>query len=390
MRGKKKNADGSDLRAAAAQAKRIVVKVGSAVLADAGSKGFDKPTIASLAQQIGSLRAQGKEIVLVSSGAILAGANSTERSFAAKSIGEKQALAAIGQVELMNAWAAALSWQKIKVAQVLLTRDDLANRHRFLNARRTLCQLLEWSILPVINENDTVVVEEIKLGDNDRLSALVTNLVTADLLVLLTEVEGMCTADPRENEDAKLLERIDEITPQLQGMAGESGPTGRGGMATKIEAAREVSMCGVPTAIANGRKPGVLERIAAGERIGTIVAPRSDRMDSRKHWIAFAQAPSGRLVLDKGATLAVLNSGKSLLASGIVEVSGGFSVGDAVELVASDGTVIGMGIASYSSAEISRIKGLKSNKIEEVLGFKTSDEVIHRDHLVVTKGTGKT
>jgi glutamate 5-kinase len=300
-----------------------------------------------------------------------------------ETIGEKQALAALGQVELMRCWTEIFSWHEVRVAQVLLTRDDLSHRRRFLNARRTLGQLLDRGILPVVNENDTVMVEEIKLGDNDHLSALVTNLVTADLLVLLTEVDGLYTADPKQGSEAKLIPVVEEVTPEVQKLAGKAGPAGRGGMVTKIEAARQASLFGVPTVIARGDREDVLAAILAGEEVGTRVLPAAERMDSRKHWIAFSQEPAGRLLVDAGAAGAVQSRGKSLLPSGIVGVEGSFDMGDPVEVVSEQGEVLAQGIVSYSAAEIRQILGRQSAEIEEVLGYKTADEVIHRDHMVV-------
>ncbi len=364
-------------------ARRVVVKVGSAVLSSADGRGHNRRVMAALAQQIAALRAEGREVVLVSSGAILAGAQALGEPLPIKHVGLKQALAALGQVQLMRRWTDIFSWHELHVAQVLLTRDDVGHRHRFINARRTLTHLLERGVLPIINENDTVMVEEIKLGDNDQLSALVTNMVTADLLVLLTEVDGLYTADPRRSPEAKLIPLVERITPELQELAGDGGPAGRGGMRSKLEAARQAGLFGVPTVIASGRAPAVLERILRGEPVGTVVLPAAERLDSRKHWIAFSHPPTGRLLLDEGAARAVRSQGKSLLPSGIVGVEGSFEVGDLVQLVAPDGRALGRGITYYSAQEIAAIKGLQSSEIEATIGYKSADEVIHRDHLVV-------
>lgn len=366
------------------------MKIGSAVLADPGGGGFNRRVMAHIAGQIAGLQTDGHEVVLVSSGAILAGRQLMGKSLSGNSIGDKQALAAIGQVELMRRWTSIFEWNEIGVAQVLLTGDDLNHRRRFLNARRTLGNLLQMGILPIVNENDTVVVEEIKLGDNDHLSAQVTNLIGADLLILLTEVEGVYTEDPRTNRDAQLVQEIEAVTPEIQRLAGGSGPAGRGGMATKVEAARQASLAGIPTVIASGRIPNVLPRILAGESIGTIVMPAAARLDSRKQWIAFSQPPVGRVTVDDGGMEAILYRGKSLLPSGIVGVDGRFEMGDLVELVSADGLVFARGITSYSASETGKISGAQSSQIESLLGYKTADSVIHRDHMVVDKDPRRT
>ncbi len=367
------------------KARRVVVKVGSAILSAPDGRGFARPIMAELSQQIAELRDQGREIVLVSSGAILAGRQILKAHSQNPTMGEKQALAALGQVELMRHWSEIFSWNNTLVAQVLLTRDDVSNRHRFLNARRTLCHLLEMGIVPIVNENDTVMVEEIRLGDNDQLSAMITNLVNADLLVLLTEVDGLYSADPRHDPEAQLVPFVSEVTSEIQGTAGKPGPSGRGGMATKIEAARQASLAGVPTIIANGRIHDILKRIFTGHCEGTLVAPSKQRLDSREQWIAFTHEPIGQLVLDEGAIRAVVEEGCSLLASGILAVRGRFEVGDRVELVSADGAVSARGIVSYSSVEVDRIKGLKSHEIESVLGYKTTDAVVQSHRLAVQK-----
>jgi glutamate 5-kinase len=371
-------------------ARRIVVKIGSAVLAGPGAGRFDRPVMAGLARQMAALREDRREVVVVSSGAILAGSAVLGVALPARSLGDKQALAAIGQVELMNRWRDIFGWYDLRVAQILLTRDDLADRDRFLNARRTLGRLLAHGVVPIINENDTVVVEEIKLGDNDNLSALVTNLVTADLLVILTEVDGVYTADPRTHRSAKLLPRIEAVTDEVLAIAGDAGPAGRGGMRTKLLAARTAGAFGVPTVIAPGRAPRVLKRIIEGEALGTVVRPSDKRMDSHKHWLAFAPAPAGTLVLDAGAARAIREGGKSLLPSGIAAVRGDFEAGDAVEMVSPDGAVVGRGIAAYGSTEIAKIRGRKSAEIEKILGYTTADEVVHRDRMVVDERMWRT
>ena len=367
-------------------ARRIVIKVGSAVLASDTEPRINRPAMSSLAQQITALQATGKEIILVSSGAILAGGQTLGVASPNRTIGDMQALAAVGQVELMRMWRDIFGWNGRQVAQVLLTRDDLSHRRRFLNARRTMERLLERGVLPIVNENDTVMVEEIKFGDNDHLSALITNLVMADLLIILTEVEGVFDSDPRKGA-ARLLRRIDGIDEAIRQAAAGAGARGRGGMATKVEAARTASLYGVPTVIAHGRKRSVLRRILDGEEIGTTVVPSERQLDSRKHWIAFAQTPTAAIHVDEGAAQALLHGGKSLLPSGVLRIEGDFDMGDLVAIVGPSGPV-GRGITSYSATEVDKIKGLRSSQIEGTLGYRTADEVIHRDYLVVGEENG--
>jgi len=365
------------------KAHRIVIKVGSAVLSRPGGVEFDPVVAISLAQQIAEIMASQREVVLVSSGAILAGRQMLGLSRPNKSIGDKQALAAVGQVELMRRWTEIFRWYKIPVGQILLTKDDLVNHRRFLNARQTIRRLLQWGILPVINENDTVLTDEIKLGDNDRLSALVTNLITADALVLLTEVDGLYTSDPHTDESAKRIEHVPSVTPEIQEQAGRPGAHGTGGMATKVEASRQSGYYGVPAMIANGRLPGVLLRILSGENVGTVFSPATDRLDSRKHWIAFTQEPAGRLILDQGASRAVLEGGNNLFPSGIHAAEGRFEVGDAVDLCSQEGRFLGRGITSYGLEEVEKIKGHRSSEIEALLGYKSSDAVVEWEDMVV-------
>jgi glutamate 5-kinase len=277
-----------------------------------------------------------------------------------------------------------------RVAQVLLTRDDLANRRRFLNARNTLMTLLEYGIIPIINENDTVVVDEIRFGDNDNLSALVTNLAESDLLVILSDVDGLYDSNPRTNPQARLINKIEHITPEIESMAGGVGSeVGTGGMATKIEAAKRASLYGVSTVIVNGRQPQVLSRLFAGEELGSWFLPAVDRLNARKHWIAFTKKLRGRLLLDEGAHKALADKGKSLLPSGIIEVEGSFERGDAVRLCDAEGREFARGIINYSQAELVRIQGHNSQEIEELLGYQYGAEVVHRDNLVLKKRAGQ-
>ena len=362
--------------------RRIVIKIGSAVLAGEGHDGVDESVFSHLAKDVSSIKDK-REMVIVSSGAIAIGMKRLGLKEKVKSIPEKQAVAAIGQGSLMALYEKVFSPLKIRVAQVLLTHDDLSDRHRFLNAKNTLQTLLEYNAIPIINENDTVAVDEIKFGDNDNLSALVTNLVEADLLVILTDINGLYNKDPKINKDAELIPVVDDIDKFVSAAGRTSGIYGTGGMQTKLEAAKKAAHFGVPTIVANGRERNVLKKIFSGEDIGTLFLPMEERLTSRKHWLAFSTRPAGSLILDDGAKNALLKKGKSLLSSGITGIEGDFDSGDAVSCVSPNGKEIARGIVNYSSEEIKRIKGLKTTEIEKVLGYKYFDEVIHRDNLVI-------
>jgi glutamate 5-kinase len=284
----------------------------------------------------------------------------------------------------MAAWEAAFATRNLKVAQVLLTRDDLSNRRRYLNAKHAIMALLEWRVVPVVNENDTVVVDEIKVGDNDNLSALVATLVEADLLVILSDVGGLHTGDPRRDRSATLIPLVETITPELEAIAGGGGPLGTGGMATKLAAAKKASASGITTIVADGTHTGVLAAlIDAGTEAGTTFLPVSDRLASRKHWIAYTLKPGGSLVVDDGARGAITQHGRSLLPSGVREIRGSFGVGACVHCVGLDGREFARGLVSYSASELDKIKGRHSREIEATLGYKIGDEIIHRDDLVV-------
>jgi glutamate 5-kinase len=364
--------------------KRVVVKVGSGVVSDAN--GLDLPVLRAISSEICALRQRGYEVILVSSGAVAAGKGDLGIVGRPRTIPLKQAAAAIGQSRLMGAYKEAFLVHGRKVAQVLLTRDDLANRRRYLNARNTLMTLLEYNITAIINENDTVVVDEIRFGDNDNLSAMVTNLTEAHLLVILSDVDGLYDRDPREDAGAQLIPVVERITPEIEAMAG-NGVTqlGTGGMATKLKAAKRATLYGVGTVIVNGRTPQVLSRLFDGEEIGTYFLPARDRMAAKKHWIAFTKKPRGKPLLDDGARRALVEGGKSLLPSGIKGVDGGFDRGDAVRLCDLDGVEFAKGVINYSLAELLRIMGKKTSEIEAVLGYKYGDEVVHRDNLVLKK-----
>jgi glutamate 5-kinase len=367
--------------------KRVVIKVGSSVISD--NDGLDAAMIETIASSVSELRQRGLEVVIVSSGAVAAGKGDLGIVGRPRTIPLKQAAAAIGQSRLMRAYKEAFRAHGLTVAQVLLTRDDLANRRRYLNARNTLMTLLEFGVVPVINENDTVVVDEIRFGDNDNLSAMVTNLVEANLLVILSDVDGLYDSDPKSNPQAKLLSVVERITEEIEAMAGGAvTQLGTGGMATKIKAAKRASLYGVGTLIVNGRIPDVVQRVFAGEELGTYFLPARDRLAARKHWIAFTKKPRGKLFLDDGARNALMEGGKSLLPSGIQGVEGGFDRGDAVRLCDMHGDEFAKGVINYALPELLRIMGKKSSEIEAVLGYKYGDEVIHRDNLVLKKQLG--
>lgn len=364
--------------------RRLVIKVGSGVLT--AKEGLNTKVMSDLTDQIMALRKDGREVILVSSGAIASGLRKIGMSRRPKSISQQQAVAAIGQSTLMRVWENSFEPHGQKVAQILLTRDDLNHRGRYLNARNTIFTLLGWNVLPIINENDTVVMDEIKFGDNDNLGAMVTNLTESHLLINLTDINGLYDKDPRTNHDACLIGLVNEVSRDIIKYAGSiPGFLGTGGMASKIRAAEKVSHGGVPTIIANGLSSGTLIRIFNGEEEGTLFLPRDIPLCSRKHWIAFTKAPRGALIIDQGAEQAILKNGKSLLPSGILDVQGRFSMGDKVALVDGDGHEAAVGMVNYHSGDIRKIMGLKSPEIETALGFKHEDEVVHRDNLVVTR-----
>lgn len=362
--------------------KRLVIKIGSGVLT--GKEDLNKDIINSLASDISYLMKKRLEIILVSSGAIAAGQKKLGITQRPSYVSSLQALAAAGQGVLIKTYEQAFAHYGQTVAQVLLTRDDLMHRRRYLNARNTIFKLLSWKVLPVINENDTVVVEEIKFGDNDNLSALVSNLIEAQLVINLTNIDGLFTKDPRSDKNATLITLVEKIDKKIMRCAGATpGFLGTGGMESKIKAARKAALAGIPTIIANGLRPGILKDIFAGKEVGTLFLPQNEHLDCRKHWIAFAKSPKGELVIDKGAIEAITRHGKSLLPVGILQVNGNFSVGDAVLLIDEDKKKIAIGMTNYRSGDVKKIMGLNSTEIESELGFKHDDNVVHRDNLVL-------
>jgi len=369
-------------RSAARQAKRIVVKIGSSVLTDRGR--IRTRAFGEIARQVASLREQGREVVIVSSGAIAMGSGSLGWPHPGRSIPEKQAAAAVGQIGLVEAYRRRFARYQHTVGQVLVTRTGLEDRERFIHAHHTLCTLLRLGVVPIVNENDTVATDEIRFGDNDNLSATIANLVAADLLVILTDVDGLFEAPPEKGGPRpKLIEVVERITPEIERAAGGSGSDfGRGGMITKLEAVRAASRCGAATVLCNGRSRNVLVRVAAGEPVGTLFAS-GDKLAARKHWLAFTTRTRGTLVVDEGAARALVERGKSLLPAGIAEVRGRFRIGEAVDCVGPAGDVLARGLVAYGADEIRRIAGQPTRKIPQVLGYSNGHEVIHRDNLVV-------
>ncbi|MBI2902865.1 MAG: glutamate 5-kinase [Candidatus Methylomirabilis oxyfera] len=364
-------------------ARRLVVKVGSGVLSK-GDVGLHRPTMERICRELSSIREEGREVVLVSSGAILAGMGRLGLTERPGSIPLKQAAAAVGQTLLMRHYEEAFDPYRQKVAQLLLTQEDFRSRSRYLNARNTLFTLLHLGVLPVINENDTVAVDEIRFGDNDNLSALVATMVGSDLLVILTDLDGLYTADPRRDSDARLVSQVPHKAGEVSFWAAGSGTgLGTGGMQTKVEAARRAAASGIPTIVASGLVEGILNRILRGESVGTLFQASSSRMRSRKRWLAFASQPRGQITVDAGAREALIRGGKSLLPSGIVSAAGGFEGGEVVSLCDIDGKEFARGVANYDAEQVAQIKGIKSNQIVEALGAKPFDEVVHRDNLVI-------
>ena len=366
-----------------ADARRLVVKVGSSLVTNDG-RGLDQAAIARWAAQIAALRAAGKEVVLVSSGAIAEGMQRLGWAKRPKEIHELQAAAAVGQMGLAQVYESEFARHSIRTAQVLLTHGDLADRERYLNARSTLLTLLSLGVVPIINENDTVVTDEIKFGDNDTLGALVTNLIEGDALIILTDQRGLYTADPRKDPDARFVDEAQAGTPDLEQMAGGAGSSiGKGGMLTKILAAKRAAKSGAHTIIASGREADVLARLASGEAIGTQLRAPTGRMAARKQWMIDHLQLRGRVVLDAGAVEKLTAGGKSLLPIGVTEVQGEFARGEVISCVDAAGLEVARGLTNYSSAEARLIARKSSTEIEAVLGYVSAAELVHRDNLVL-------
>jgi glutamate 5-kinase len=363
--------------------RRVVVKIGSQILSS--GDGIEEARLRALVRELALLHEQKKEIVVVSSGAVAAGMTRLRRKEPPKTIPEKQALAAVGQIKLMALYERHFAKFDKTVAQVLLTHADLANRQRYLNAKHTFQMLLESSIVPIVNENDTVAVEEMKFGDNDHLSALVATLLGADLLVILSDVEGVYDRDPRLHKDAALIALIEnakDVKANVQGMS--KSRFGTGGIVTKITAGEEAAVAGIPTIITSGVAPRGLARVFDAEGpAGTLILPEQNRLTHRKHWIAYNLKPAGELVVDTGAREALVQQGRSLLPSGLKEIRGNFGGGECVRCLDLQGREFARGLVNYSAQELNQIKGLHTSKIEKILGYKAYDEIIHRDDLVI-------
>lgn len=367
---------------------RIVAKFGTNLLT-AGTKQLDLEVMATLVGQVARLHHQGQEVIIVSSGAIAAGRQKLGRLEERKDIPSRQVMAAVGQNALMQSYEQLFNWHGITVAQALLTKADLSDRLGYLNARNTLLALLELGVVPIVNENDVVAVDELEgasFGDNDNLSGMVTNLMDADLLVLLGDVAGLYTADPAKDRSARLITIVDLIDERIKHLAGSTCGQGIGGMETKIQAARLATASGATVVIADGRERDILLRLVKGEPIGTLFPPTTSKIESRKRWMLAGLAVKGRLVIDEGAVIALKEQNRSLLPAGIKAVEGDFKRGDAVDIVSESGDKgekIACGIANYSSRELAMIKGARSDRIESLLGYGYGDEVVHRNNLVV-------
>lgn len=365
-------------------AQRIVVKVGSSTLTRNGRIRPAKFT--ALARDISRLIESGRQVVVVSSGAIAIGAHRLGWDHAGESILEKQAAAAVGQIGLVELYQRRFAKRGIHVGQVLLTRAGLDDRERYLNARHTMLELLRQGVVPIVNENDTIATEEIRFGDNDNLAATIVNVIDADLLVILTDVDGLYERAPEPGKpNAPLIRTVEKVTPAIQIAASGAGTHfGSGGMITKLEAATNAARSGATTILCNSRVTGVLEKLVNGEQYGTLFAP-GERLRSKKHWLAFTAKPRGRIVIDEGAVRALTDRGRSLLPAGILRVNGDFEIGDSVACVNDQGVEIARGLAVYSSEDIGRLAGLPTKEIARVLGYTNGDEIIHRDDLVLVR-----
>ncbi|MCY1044095.1 glutamate 5-kinase [Corallococcus sp. bb12-1] len=363
-------------------ARRVVVKIGTNALTSATGR-FNRAHFEALGQDL-LWAAQGRELVVVSSGAIALGMERLGLPSRPRDIPGKQACAAVGQSRLMQAYEEAFSHAARAVAQVLLTHEDVQERRRYLNVKHTLDRLLAAGVVPVINENDTVSVDELKFGDNDTLASLVAGVVEADALVLLSDVEGLYTADPRRDADARLMPSVPSVTPEVLALAGDAtSAVGTGGMASKVRAAARAAELGIPCVITSGAVPGRLRTVLLGEEVGTLFEPAGNRRSARTAWIAHALRPRGRLVVDAGAREAIVTGKRSLLPSGVKAVEGEFSRGDPVDLADATGAVFARGLSTYDASDLRRISGRRSADIEAVLGYRYLDEAVHRDDLAV-------
>lgn len=371
------------MRQIVSQTKRWVIKIGSSLLT-AGGKGLDPNAMASWVKQMVVLREQGIEVILVSSGAVAAGMSKLGWETRPKEMHQLQAAAAIGQMVLVQAWENSFDQFNCQAAQILLTHDDLSDRKRYLNARSTLRALIDLDIIPVINENDTVVTDEIRFGDNDTLAALVANLVEADLLVILTDRDGMFNADPRTNPNAQLIYEAKANDASLDAVAGGAGNLGKGGMQTKLRAARFAARSGTNTIIVGGTIPQVITRVQQGEQLGTLLTPEKSPIAARKQWLAGQLQVKGKVTLDNGAVTALKKHHKSLLPVGVKNIEGEFRRGEMVACMDLTGNEIARGLINYNASEAKKIIGLSSDEIEKTLGFINEPELIHKDNLIVS------
>lgn len=370
-------------RSQIAAAKRLVIKIGSALLTDDG-RGLNVQLIQQLVAQMAALRQAGKEIVVVSSGAVAAGMTRLNRDERPDNLNELQAMAAIGQMRLVQTWESAFAQHGLHAAQVLLTHADVKDRQRYLNAQGTLRALLDLNVIPVVNENDTVATDEMRLGDNDTLAGLVANLVEAEAMIILTDQLGMFDSDPRHNPKAELLDNLPVNDPKLMDMAGGSaGALGRGGMRTKVLAAQRAAYSGAFTVIASGREPDVVNRIGQGDAMGSLFIPADKTVNARKQWIVAQGVVDGTLVCDAGASRALQRGGCSLLPAGITAVKGQFQQGDCVQCVDADGNAIAIGLTNYNAAEAKQLLGVSSADIAKALGYASATEIIHYDNMVL-------
>ncbi len=371
-------------REAVKSARRVVVKIGTNALTNATGR-FDRAHFEALCDALSDV-AERRELVVVSSGAIALGVERLGLASRPRDIPGKQACAAVGQSRLVQAYETAFERRGRTVAQVLLTHEDVQDRRRYLNARHTFARLLEAKVVPVVNENDTVSVAEIKFGDNDTLAGLVAGLVDADVLVVLSDVEGLYTGDPRKDPSARFVPEVREVTGAVLSIAGGSvSAVGTGGMATKVRAAAKVAEVGVHAVICSGQKPDALRRVLAGEEVGTLFCAKENPRSAREAWIAHALRPRGQVRVDDGARRAVAEEGRSLLPSGIREVQGEFQKGDPVDLLGLDGVTFARGLSAYDAEDLRRIAGKKSAEIDATLGFRYLDEAVHRDDLVLVQ-----
>jgi len=366
--------------------KRIIAKFGTSLITG-GIGRLDLKAMASLVDQIAQLHSQGHEVIIVSSGAVAAGRQKLELNKERKDIPFKQVLASVGQNQLMHTYEQLFSQHNITVAQALLTKSDLSDRAGYLNARNTLLALIELGVICIVNENDVVATDElgeVAFGDNDNLSAMVANLVDADLLALLTDIDGLYTADPQRNSSAKLIPRVEKIDAMIERLASSTTSSqGVGGMATKVEAARLATSSGVTVVIANGQRPDVLQQVAAGKSFGTLFPPRTSKLESKKRWMLSGLASKGKLIIDGGAVLALRQQNRSLLPAGVASVEGKFNRGDVVGIFDSEGNHLGYGIPNYNSRDVATIKGAHSESISSLLGYEYGTEVIHRNNMVL-------